>query len=331
MVAAAQAEQQIEQSVELCRCSTCNEDVEEKSAVCLKNEDPVKGVKKQWRCKLCHSAMGRIRTAFKSMSEEQKLGFHDLTLAERREFYKKAQTLCGANLQKTLTESVTTATIRKMTETAHEDGNFLPIKEVEAEWSQKRPEMWAQLELHAPRLECKYTGAELIMVPSYSYKRARETCDSTTNVHKLESDQCVKKVKVTKENQVKGTQNEDQGTPSSKCTKADIPKPITDAQKKRMNKIMTLLEQNKLKYADLRLHIDTNNAHDSVGEKLMNRIKDLHSKLDDLIERIKKALLKESISSNGFRDLMQACKETTSPLLELINNARASVDLFCDE
>ena len=62
MVAAAQAEQQIEQSVELCRCSTCNQDVEEKSAVCLKNEDPVKGVKKQWRCKLCHSAMGRIRT-----------------------------------------------------------------------------------------------------------------------------------------------------------------------------------------------------------------------------------------------------------------------------
>ena len=63
---------------------------------------------------------------------------------------------------------------------------------------------------------------------------------------------------------------------------------------------MTLLEQNKLKYADLRLHIDTNNAHDSIGEKLMNRIKDLHSKLDDLIERIKKALLKESISANGF-------------------------------
>ena len=239
--------------------------------------------------------------------------------------------LAFANLQKALTESVTTATIRKMTETALEDGNFLPIKEVEAEWSQKRPEMWAQLELHAPRLECKYTGAELIMVPSYSYKRARETCDSTTNVRKLESDQCVKKVKVTKENQVKGTQNEDQGTPSSKCTKADIPKPITDVQQKRMNKIMTLLEQNKLKYADLRLHIDTNNAHDSVGEKLMNRIKDLHSKLDDLIERIKKALLKESISSNGFRDLMQACKETTSPLLELIKNARATVDLFCDE
>ena len=71
---------------------------------------------------------------------------------------------------------------------------------------------------------------------------------------------------------------------------------------------------------------------ESVGcGTLMNRIKDLHSKLDDLIERIKKALLKESISSNGFKDLMQACKETCSPLLELINNARASVDLFCDE
>ena len=91
------------------------------------------------------------------------------------------------------------------------------------------------------------------------------------------------------------------------------------------------MKKNKLKYADLCLHIDTNNAHDSIGEKLMNRIKDLHSKLDDLIERIKKALFMESISANGFRDLLQACKETTSPLLELIKNARATVDLSCDE
>ena len=331
MVAAAQAEQQIEQSVELCRCSTCNQDVEEKSAVCLKNEDPLKGVKNQWRCRLCHNAMGRVRTAFKSMSEEQKLGFQDLTLVERREFYKKAQTLCGAHLQKTLTESITTSTIRKISETSHEDGHFLPIKEVEAEWSQKRPEMWAQLELHAPRLECKYTGAELIMVPSYSYKRARETCDSTTNVRKLESDQCVKKIKVTKENQVKGTQEEDQGNPAPKHNKADIPKPITDAQQKRLNKIMTGLEQNKLKYADLCLHIDTNNAHESISERLMKRITDLSGNLDALIERTKNALSQNSISSNGLKDLSEAIKDTSPPLLELINNARASVDLFCSE
>ena len=89
MVAAAQAEQQIEQSVELCRCSTCNQEVEEKLAVLLRNENPITGAKNQWRCRLCHNAMGRVRTALKSMSEEHNLGFQNLTLEERRDFYKK--------------------------------------------------------------------------------------------------------------------------------------------------------------------------------------------------------------------------------------------------
>ena len=122
-------------------------------------------------------------------------------------------------------------------------------------------------------------------------------------------------------------------TPAKKPSdnKADIPKPITDAQQKRLNKCLSDLERNKLKYADLCLHIDTNNAHDSISEKLMKRITDLSGKLDALIERTKKALSQDSISSNGLKDLSEAYKETSSPLLELINNARTSVDLFCSE
>ena len=81
----------------------------------------------------------------------------------------------------------------------------------------------------------------------------------------------------------------------------------------------------------MRLHIDTNKTHDSIGEKLMKRITDLSGKLDALIERTNKALSQDSISSNGLKDLSEAYKETSSPLLELLNNARASVDLFCSE
>ena len=55
---------------------------------------------------------------------------------------------------------------------------------------------------------------------------------------------------------------------------------------------------------------------ESVGcGMLMNRIKDLHSKLDDLIERIKKALLKESISANGFSKKEKIFKKS-------LNNAK---------
>ena len=84
-----------------------------------------------------------------------------------------------------------------------------------------------------------------------------------------------------------------------------------------------------MKYADWCLHIDTNKAHDNISEKLMNRIENLSGKLEALIERIKKQSMQKSTSSNDFKDLMEACKETSSPLLDLIVNARASVDLFC--
>ena len=328
MATAAQAEQQMQQKIDavnsdveqvLCRCCTCNQEVEEEASVLVQESV---SEQKYWRCRLCHNAMGRVRTALKSMSEEQNLGFQNLTLEERREFYKKAQTKCGAHLQKELTESITTSTISKVSDLTLEDGNFRPLEEVEEEWMQKRPQMLAQLKLHAPRMTCKYTGAELIMVPSYSYKHARETCDSTTKMRKLESEQAVKKIKVTQEKKKPSAPNHN---------KADTPKPITAAMQKRLNKCQSDLEKSKLKYADLCLHIDTNNAHDSISEKLMKRITDLSGQLDALTERTKKALSQNSISSSGLKDLLEACKETSPPLLELIKNAHASVNLYCSE
>ena len=59
--------------------------------------------------------------------------------------HKKAQTKCGAHLQKELTESIATSTISKISDLTLEEGPFLPLEEVEEEWRQKRPEMLAQL------------------------------------------------------------------------------------------------------------------------------------------------------------------------------------------
>ena len=336
MAAASQAEQQMQQKIDdvngdtqrvLCRCCTCNQEVEEEAALLVRDHKG-KQQKNLWRCRLCHNAIGRVRTALKSLSEEKNLGFKNLTQEERRDFYKTAQTQCGAHLQKLLTESINTSTIKKVSDLAQEDGNFLPLEEVEEEWKNKRPHMLAQLMLHAPRMTCKYTGIELIMVPSYSYKHSRETCDSTMDMRKLQSEQCVKKIKVATESD---TQEKKKKPSDPNHNKADILKPITDAQRKRLNKCLSCLEQNKLKHADLCLHIETNNAHDSISQKLMKRITELSGKLDSLIESTKVALSKGSISSNCLKDLSEAYKETSPPLLELLNNARASVDLFSAE
>ena len=326
--AAAQGEQQMQQNIDAdvegvqCCCCTCGQEVEAKAAVLVRD---IGGshLEKLWRCRLCHNAIGRVRTILMKLNEDQQLGFRNMTPEERREFYKKAQTQCGANLQKQLTESIITSTLNKITDQTLEDGIFRPIEEVEEEWK-KKPEKLAQLKLNAPRVKCKYTGEELIMIPSYSYKHCLESEESSESKRRLQSEQCVKKMKVTTEG---ATQKK---TPAKKPSdnKADIPKPITDAQQKRLKKCLSDLERNKLKYADLCLHIDTNNAHESISERLMKRITDLSGNLDALIERTKNALSQNSISSNGFKDLSEAIKDTSPPLLELMNNARASVDLF---
>ena len=233
MAAAAQAEQQMEQA--------------EEGSGKVRNENPITGAKDQWRCRQCHTAKERVRHALKSMSEDQNLGFQNMTLEERRDFYKKAQTKCGAHLQKELTESINTSTLKKISETTLEDGKFVDLGEVEEEWGEKKPEMLAQLKLHSPRMTCKYTGATLIMVPSYSFKRAAETCDSTMKVRKLQSEQCVKKIKVIKERATQEENDENHVNqnqpPGPKLAKAHLIKPITDAQQKRLDKILIGLEK----------------------------------------------------------------------------------------
>ena len=63
MAAAAQAEQQMQQNIDavnsdvervLCRCCTCNQEVEEKLAVLARDENPITGAKKLWRLSLIH-------------------------------------------------------------------------------------------------------------------------------------------------------------------------------------------------------------------------------------------------------------------------------------
>ena len=57
-------------------------------------------------------------------------GYADFNPEERKEFYKKAQTMCGPTLAKTLTESVTMSRIRRISECLVEEGDFVEIEEL---------------------------------------------------------------------------------------------------------------------------------------------------------------------------------------------------------
>ena len=65
-------------------------------------------------------------------------GYHNFTADERNDFYKKAQGLCGSQLQKMLTETITESTIKRITESTSEEGDFVKAEKLTKEWEKRR-------------------------------------------------------------------------------------------------------------------------------------------------------------------------------------------------
>ena len=112
--------------------------------------------------------------------------------------YKKAQALCGADLQKEMTETITSTMVRRMTDTLTTEGGFEPIDEITDKWKTKRPIMLENLLKRAPRMTCTMNQAELIWVPTYSAKHTTETMHEETRKRKLESETKIRKMKAAK-------------------------------------------------------------------------------------------------------------------------------------
>ena len=168
-------------------CSPCGEEATLDDSLVVQKENVITGAKEQRRHNKCNSLQSRIRRALKHLSEEKQEGYFEMNHTDRKDFYKRAQGMCGAELEKEITESVTMSTIRRITEASSENGNFEPLDEVKTEWAKKRPEALKNLLEHAPRMTCTFTKQELIDVPSYSYKCTAETLDETKSKRAVES------------------------------------------------------------------------------------------------------------------------------------------------
>ena len=187
----------------------------------------------------------------------------------------------------------------------------------------------------APRMTCRYTGAELIMVPSFSYKRTHEQHNETKKTRKVESEQTVKKVKVVKEVQAEPQQDADEenagankgnGAAKGKGKGAQV-KPATDAQLKRLEKIIAKLDSTKLHHAQAMLEIDTKKAHAWIPMKLTDQINAYKSKLDTTHTMAAKFFADKQFSPDDFKALLEDCKAVGAPFLECIAQSETLVGM----
>ena len=75
---------------------------------------------------------------------------------------KAAAHLYGADLQKCLTESITKTRLERQTHSFVCEGSPQPFEEAEAEWKDKNPKAWEEIQKNATRFTCPVTKMRMI-------------------------------------------------------------------------------------------------------------------------------------------------------------------------
>ncbi len=117
-------------------CCMCGEAFAAELVTTAQKADCITGSKNQFRCNKCNALRLRVQRMVKSHDEELG-GYTEFNPEERRTFYKKAQHLCGAELNKVLTETIQQSTIRRMTEVLSMQGEFVEISDIKEHWAKK--------------------------------------------------------------------------------------------------------------------------------------------------------------------------------------------------
>ena len=75
---------------------------------------------------------------------------------------KAAAHLYGADLQKCLTESITKTRLERQTHSFVCEGSPQPFEEAEAEWKDKNPKAWEEIQKNAHQFTCPVTKIRMI-------------------------------------------------------------------------------------------------------------------------------------------------------------------------
>ena len=75
---------------------------------------------------------------------------------------KAAAHLYGADLQKCLTESITKTRLERQTHSFVCEGTPQPFEEAEAEWKDKNPKAWEEIQKNAHQFTCPVTKIRMI-------------------------------------------------------------------------------------------------------------------------------------------------------------------------
>ena len=307
-------------------CSVCDQEYDEEEITLVQKENAITGAKNQFRCKLCNAAKSRI-TRMMAARPEDFSGYDNIATEDRKQLMREAHELFNQDLAKMITETILKSSMKRLSEKSSEHGDFKNMKDAAAIFADK-PDEWANLQKNAPRIKCKYTLAELIFVPNYSFCATHEYQREETRKRKIEAESKAKKIKAkpTAVEVPASTASNGQG-PGDKQPKDLVAKELTDKQIDRMNKIGAKLEKQKVATATVVVAAEAEDMAGHFPLKVLERVKVLQTALEEIDTEREAYIQSGKMNAVEKKEFFEKCKTVDTPLSALIDNLQSCLKM----
>ena len=275
-------------------CDTCKQLYNCVDMAKIQNADPLQGTKNQSRCTMCSrlfSAMTRAKTKFGDVD-----GWGELAQDQRTDFMKRSHGLLGADLKKSMTESVQESRMTRTTTTFAQSGKFIDIEGPDGakEKYKGEPEKLANLLANSKEITCPIWGVQQIWIPEYFASKAVEDREEEIRKRSATADRQIKAVSGAAKKKPRKIATGAQGALPDGDMEVDQPKPIREAQLKRIEKCIPVLEDISLKFSQKLAEVEAPDNEGVIGVKVVEKAKELDASLAKVLTETSEAFAKKS-------------------------------------
>jgi hypothetical protein len=209
-------------------CTTCKAEII--------NDDFISPKADFYKCGDCNRTAARINRCLDSAAKE---GWKTLPPDVKSRFIAESHDVLGQQLKALITETIERSKTEVHTEEHATDDEWMDVYDLENTYKNK-PEILANIKKNAATMECKVRGCIMYAVPKYTSSRKQQQKEEKRQTCEVSTERAVKPTK---------RALEDKTEPKPK--KAAVPKPITEAGLKRLEKQVGFLHMRSHAWEEL--------------------------------------------------------------------------------
>ena len=287
------------------KCCSCGKEVSfPGDAVQLQKANSDTGREDQFRCYPCNNCRSRMERA---MAQDGRLRqMKHLTPAERKEFMLKAQSLCGSDLTKVMTETIHWSSHTMDSVISKEHGDFQDWDVVEGQYRKSKPEVWQNIQANAQRKVDPVRGVTMLWIPKFTLEHTKTDEHSQTHSRKLESTDKIRPPKKARISDI-AEQNVQQGVPVPPPPPALVS--VSKGQEARLVALKKKLDTSNNEFCAKYAEAEDDNMKDNMPKKTMGLASELKVKMSDALAWASDTLAKKTAPKGQVNLMMTVSKQ----------------------